>query len=47
MSVECWECIKMDIVRFEGRMKAGKFEGKGTFIFGSLDKYEGDFINGV
>lgn len=32
--------------RFEGLMKAGKFEGKGKFFFGSLDKFEGDFTNG-
>ena len=32
--------------RFEGLMKAGKFEGKGKFFFGSLDKFEGDFTSG-
>ena len=27
-------------------MDRGKFNGKGKFFFGSLDKYEGDFSNG-
>ena len=27
-------------------MDRGKFNGKGMFFFGSLDKYEGDFSNG-
>ena len=32
--------------RYEGLFSAGKFNGKGIFFYGSLDKYEGDFING-
>ena len=32
--------------RYEGLFNAGKFNGKGIFFYGSLDKYEGDFING-
>ena len=32
--------------RYEGLFNNGKFNGKGIFFYGSLDKYEGDFIDG-
>ena len=42
------ECFLQDkyVPRYEGTFSAGKFNGKGIFFYGSLDKYEGDFING-
>ena len=43
------QLIRMQLIffyRFEGLLKAGNFEGKGKFFFGSLDKYEGDFSEG-
>ena len=27
-------------------MRQGEFSGEGNFVFGSLDKYQGDFIDG-
>ena len=42
------ECFLQDKfgLRYEGTFSAGKFNGKGIFFYGSLDKYEGNFING-
>ena len=34
------------VCRYEGVMKYGKFHGDGSFLFGSLDKYQGEFVEG-
>ena len=40
-----WIIMRL-VCRYEGVMKYGKFHGEGSFLFGSLDKYQGEFVEG-